>query len=150
METVILNNDVTMPAVGLGVFQTPPEETRDAVRAALDVGYRHIDTAAAYGNEREVGEGSSRRAGALGDLPGDEDMDQRLRLRADAARLREERRKARRRSDRPAPAAPGAPVRVRSDTGGVPCAGDAARRRQGPRHRGEQLHGRALHEPAQS
>ena len=45
-----------MPAVGLGVFQTPPDETRDAVRAALDCGYRHIDTAAAYGNERQVGE----------------------------------------------------------------------------------------------
>src|SRR4051794_14524650 len=53
---VKLNNDVTMPALGLGVFQTPPDETRDAVRAALDSGYRHIDTAAAYGNEREVGE----------------------------------------------------------------------------------------------
>jgi diketogulonate reductase-like aldo/keto reductase len=51
-----LNNNVTMPALGLGVFQTPPDETRDAVRAALDTGYRHIDTAAAYGNEREVGE----------------------------------------------------------------------------------------------
>src|SRR3954471_13927479 len=53
---VKLNNDVTLPALGLGVFQTPPDETRDAVRAALDAGYRHIDTAAAYGNEREVGE----------------------------------------------------------------------------------------------
>jgi diketogulonate reductase-like aldo/keto reductase len=51
-----LNNGVAMPALGLGVFQTPPDETRDAVRAALDAGYRHIDTAAAYGNEREVGE----------------------------------------------------------------------------------------------
>ncbi|WP_249019815.1 aldo/keto reductase [Conexibacter sp. S30A1] len=51
-----LNNGVEIPALGLGVFQTPPEETRDAVRAALDAGYRHIDTAAAYGNEREVGE----------------------------------------------------------------------------------------------
>jgi diketogulonate reductase-like aldo/keto reductase len=51
-----LNNGVEMPALGLGVFQTPPDETRDAVRAALDAGYRHIDTAAAYGNEREVGE----------------------------------------------------------------------------------------------
>jgi diketogulonate reductase-like aldo/keto reductase len=51
-----LDNGVTMPALGLGVFQTPPDETRDAVRAALDAGYRHIDTAAAYGNEREVGE----------------------------------------------------------------------------------------------
>jgi diketogulonate reductase-like aldo/keto reductase len=51
-----LNNDVEIPALGLGVFQTPPDETRDAVTAALDAGYRHIDTAAAYGNEREVGE----------------------------------------------------------------------------------------------
>ena len=56
MQTKTLNNDVAMPALGLGVFQTPPDETRDAVRAALDAGYRHIDTAAAYGNEREVGE----------------------------------------------------------------------------------------------
>ena len=51
-----LNNGVEIPAIGLGVFQTPPAETRDAVQAALATGYRHIDTAAAYGNEREVGE----------------------------------------------------------------------------------------------
>jgi diketogulonate reductase-like aldo/keto reductase len=51
-----LNNGIEIPALGLGVFQTPPDETRDAVRAALDAGYRHIDTAAAYGNERQVGE----------------------------------------------------------------------------------------------
>lgn len=51
-----LDNGVEMPALGLGVFQTPADETRGAVRAALDAGYRHIDTAAAYGNEREVGE----------------------------------------------------------------------------------------------
>jgi diketogulonate reductase-like aldo/keto reductase len=51
-----LNNGVEMPAVGFGVFQTPPEETRSAVEAALSTGYRHIDTAAAYGNERQVGE----------------------------------------------------------------------------------------------
>jgi len=56
MDSYTLNNDVEMPALGFGVFQTPPDETRDAVRAALDAGYRHIDTAAAYGNEREVGE----------------------------------------------------------------------------------------------
>ncbi|MGB8384356.1 MAG: aldo/keto reductase [Dermatophilaceae bacterium] len=54
--TITLNNGVRMPAIGLGVFQTPPDETRSAVAAALDTGYRHIDTAAAYGNEREVGE----------------------------------------------------------------------------------------------
>ena len=56
METITLNNGVEMPALGLGVFQTPPDETRDAVRSALGAGYRLIDTAAAYGNEREVGE----------------------------------------------------------------------------------------------
>ena len=52
-----LNNGVTMPALGLGVFQSPPEQTTVAVEAALATGYRHIDTAAAYGNERQVGEG---------------------------------------------------------------------------------------------
>src|SRR5947209_9039052 len=53
---ITLNNSVELPALGLGVFQTPPDETRDAVGAALGAGYRHIDTAAAYGNERQVGE----------------------------------------------------------------------------------------------
>jgi diketogulonate reductase-like aldo/keto reductase len=56
METIILNNSVEMPALGLGVFQTPADETRDAVHSALGTGYRLIDTAAAYGNERQVGE----------------------------------------------------------------------------------------------
>ncbi|MEW1980456.1 aldo/keto reductase [Citricoccus sp. NPDC079358] len=56
-STITLNNDVVIPAIGLGVFQTPPEETVAAVVAALQTGYRHIDTAAAYGNEREVGQG---------------------------------------------------------------------------------------------
>jgi diketogulonate reductase-like aldo/keto reductase len=56
VTTLTLNNSLTMPALGLGVFQTPPEETRAAVTAALQAGYRHIDTAAAYGNERPVGE----------------------------------------------------------------------------------------------
>ncbi|MEV6308211.1 aldo/keto reductase [Streptomyces sp. NPDC051840] len=56
MQTLTLNNGVEMPALGLGVFQTPPDETIAAVKDALDLGYRHIDTAAAYGNEREVGQ----------------------------------------------------------------------------------------------
>jgi len=56
ISTLTLNNGVEMRALGLGVFQTPPEETRAAVEAALSAGYRHIDTAAAYGNERQVGE----------------------------------------------------------------------------------------------
>jgi 2,5-diketo-D-gluconate reductase A len=55
-----LNNGITMPALGLGVFQSPPEQTTAAVEAALAAGYRQIDTAAAYGNEREVGEGIRR------------------------------------------------------------------------------------------
>ncbi|WP_449372696.1 aldo/keto reductase [Arthrobacter psychrolactophilus] len=59
---ITLNNGIVMPALGLGVFQSAPEETSAAVAAALAAGYRHIDTAAAYGNEREVGEGI-RRAG---------------------------------------------------------------------------------------
>lgn len=52
-----LNNGVTMPALGFGVFQSAPEDTATAVQTALETGYRHIDTAAAYFNEREVGEG---------------------------------------------------------------------------------------------
>jgi diketogulonate reductase-like aldo/keto reductase len=59
---LVLNNGVSMPALGFGVFQSPPEETAAAVETALKVGYRHVDTAAAYGNERQVGEGI-RRAG---------------------------------------------------------------------------------------
>jgi 2,5-diketo-D-gluconate reductase A len=50
-----LNDGNTIPSVGLGVWQTPPRATKEAVTAALRAGYRHIDTAAAYGNEKEVG-----------------------------------------------------------------------------------------------
>lgn len=60
IPTLTLNNGVTMPALGFGVFQTPPDETMTAVQTALEAGYRHIDTAAAYGNEREVGEAIRR------------------------------------------------------------------------------------------
>jgi len=56
-NSLTFNNGVEIPAIGLGVFQTPPEETVAAVTAALKAGYRHIDTAAAYGNEKEVGQG---------------------------------------------------------------------------------------------
>ncbi|OII34999.1 oxidoreductase [Curtobacterium sp. MMLR14_010] len=56
MDNITLNNGVQLPPIGFGVFQSSPEDTVDAVRTALDVGYRHIDTAAAYGNERQVGE----------------------------------------------------------------------------------------------
>ncbi|MEV5807276.1 aldo/keto reductase [Streptomyces parvulus] len=57
MMDLTLNNGVVMPALGLGVFQSGPEETVRAVESALKAGYRHIDTAAVYGNERQVGEG---------------------------------------------------------------------------------------------
>jgi len=60
MIHLTLNNSVTMPALGLGVFQSRPADTTDAVAAALATGYRHIDTAASYGNERQVGEGIRR------------------------------------------------------------------------------------------
>jgi diketogulonate reductase-like aldo/keto reductase len=65
--SMTLNNQVQMPALGFGVFQIPPAETVGAVEAALATGYRLIDTAAAYANEREVGEGI-RRSG----IPRDE------------------------------------------------------------------------------
>ncbi len=56
-RTVTLNNGVEMPVLGLGVFLSPPEQTADAVRVAIETGYRLVDTAAAYKNERAVGEG---------------------------------------------------------------------------------------------
>jgi 2,5-diketo-D-gluconate reductase A len=51
-----MNDGSTIPQLGFGVFQIPPADTADAVRRALEVGYRHIDTAEMYGNEKEVGE----------------------------------------------------------------------------------------------
>ena len=50
-----LNNGVEMPMLGYGVFQTPPDQTERCVAEALEVGYRLIDTAQAYGNEEGVG-----------------------------------------------------------------------------------------------
>ncbi|MCW2770165.1 MAG: 2,5-diketo-D-gluconic acid reductase, partial [Aeromicrobium sp.] len=55
MHDVTLSNGVEMPILGFGVYQIPPEETQAAVEAALATGYRHIDTAAGYGNEEAVG-----------------------------------------------------------------------------------------------
>ncbi len=54
-SVVTLNDGNSIPAVGLGVFQVPPADTEQAVGAALRAGYRHIDTAADYRNERETG-----------------------------------------------------------------------------------------------
>lgn len=55
VPTITLHDGVEIPQLGLGVFQVPPEQTQEIVELALEIGYRHIDTAAAYGNEREVG-----------------------------------------------------------------------------------------------
>jgi len=55
MNNVTLNNGVQMPILGFGVFQIPDGETQAAVEAALAAGYRHLDTAASYGNEQAVG-----------------------------------------------------------------------------------------------
>ncbi|ORA37117.1 aldo/keto reductase [Mycobacterium aquaticum] len=52
-----LNDGTRIPQLGFGVFKIEPEKTAAAVKVALDVGYRHIDTAEMYGNEREVGQG---------------------------------------------------------------------------------------------
>jgi 2,5-diketo-D-gluconate reductase A len=67
MQTVTLNNGVEMPILGFGVYQIPPEDTERAVTDALEVGYRHIDTAAAYRNEEAVG-----RAVRTSGIPRDE------------------------------------------------------------------------------
>ena len=56
MQHVTLNNGVEMPILGFGVYQIPQEETKHAVLDAIDVGYRSIDTAQSYFNEKEVGE----------------------------------------------------------------------------------------------
>ncbi|MDX6366786.1 MAG: 2,5-diketo-D-gluconate reductase [Nocardioidaceae bacterium] len=67
VSTTTLNNGVQIPVLGFGVFQIPPDETAAAVSSALDSGYRLVDTAAGYGNERGVGE-AVRRSG----IPRDE------------------------------------------------------------------------------
>ncbi|MFD7537642.1 aldo/keto reductase [Streptomyces sp. NPDC059819] len=56
VPTITLNNGVRIPQLGFGTFQIPKEETRETTLAALEAGYRHIDTAQMYGNEKEVGQ----------------------------------------------------------------------------------------------
>jgi len=56
VPTITLNNGVVIPQLGFGVFQITPDDTKQATLDALEVGYRHIDTAEMYGNEKQVGE----------------------------------------------------------------------------------------------
>ncbi|GAA4265684.1 aldo/keto reductase [Frondihabitans peucedani] len=56
IPSIPLNNGTSIPQLGFGVFQIEPENTKEATLKALEVGYRHIDTAEMYGNEKEVGQ----------------------------------------------------------------------------------------------
>jgi diketogulonate reductase-like aldo/keto reductase len=67
IPAVTLHDGVEIPQLGFGVFQVPPEDTQQAVEEALEAGYRHVDTAAAYRNERGVG-----AAVAAADIPREE------------------------------------------------------------------------------
>lgn len=66
--TLALNDGRSIPQLGLGVWRTPADETAQAVKAALGAGYRHIDTAAIYGNEAGVGEGLRASGVPRGDV----------------------------------------------------------------------------------
>ena len=57
VPSITLNDGKTIPQLGFGVFQIPPDETAQAVNTAIELGYRHIDMAQGYRNERGVGEG---------------------------------------------------------------------------------------------
>jgi 2,5-diketo-D-gluconate reductase A len=89
---VVLNDGVSMPQFGLGVYQTPPETTAEVVRQAVHIGYRAVDTAAMYYNEQGVGEALESRTDVfvttkLGN--GDHGFDEALRaFEASARRLR--------------------------------------------------------------
>jgi len=65
---IMLNNGRTIPQLGFGVFLIEPEDTTEAVTLALQAGYRHIDTAQGYGNEREVGEAIAKSGLDRGDV----------------------------------------------------------------------------------
>lgn len=56
VPTITLNNGVGIPQLGFGTYQIPPDKTKQATLAALQVGYRHVDTAEMYGNEEQVGQ----------------------------------------------------------------------------------------------
>ena len=68
MQTFTLNNGVQIPVLGFGVFQIPPAKTAQAVAEAIKAGYRHIDTAQAYANEGEVGQGVKQSGVPRGEL----------------------------------------------------------------------------------
>jgi 2,5-diketo-D-gluconate reductase A len=68
VPTITLNDGMTIPQLGFGTFQVTPETTKAATLAALEAGYRHIDTAEMYGNEKEVGEAIAASGLARADI----------------------------------------------------------------------------------
>jgi 2,5-diketo-D-gluconate reductase A len=68
IPNIELNDGTSIPQLGFGVFQIPPPETAEAVKRALEIGYRHIDTAEMYGNEAGVGQGIRDAGVARGDV----------------------------------------------------------------------------------
>ncbi|ORV83439.1 aldo/keto reductase [Mycolicibacterium iranicum] len=68
VPTIELNDGSRIPQLGFGVFQIEPDETADAVKQALEIGYRHIDTAEMYQNEKGVGEGIRNSGISRGDV----------------------------------------------------------------------------------
>lgn len=68
IPSIALSNGVTIPQIGFGVFQVPDAETEAAVSTALEVGYRHVDTATIYGNEAGVGKAIATSALARSDI----------------------------------------------------------------------------------
>ena len=68
VPTLTLNNGTSIPQLGFGTFQITPETTKAATLAALEAGYRHIDTAEMYGNEKEVGEAIAASGLARSDI----------------------------------------------------------------------------------
>jgi 2,5-diketo-D-gluconate reductase A len=68
IPSLVLHDGVEIPQLGFGVFQVPPEDTQEVVEQALDAGYRHIDTAGAYRNEKGVGAAIAASGLGRGDL----------------------------------------------------------------------------------
>ncbi|RFU20102.1 aldo/keto reductase [Geodermatophilus marinus] len=86
VPTIRLNNGVEIPQLGFGVYQVPPEDTAEAVGAALEIGYRHIDTAEMYGNEKGVGEAIARSGIDRGEVFVTSKLNNGFHRRADALR----------------------------------------------------------------
>ena len=136
---IALRPDVEIPQLGFGVFQVPPAETEAVVARALEAGYRHIDTAAAYRNEGAVGQ--AIHASGLPrerDVRDDEVLQRRPRPRQGQARVQGQPRAAGAGTHRPVPdpLAGARPRPLRRDLAGVHR---AAGRRPGARDRRLQL-----------